>query len=230
MPGGYLGAMQSRVQAAVPVVYVRNVGSSRSFYGLFGYEEQRSGGEGDAHWSYLQCGEHTLLLACVQPLLIQVELPLLIYLFVTDLAGTREQLEHAQHPYEVGGYPDHAPGGEIRTHDPDGNVVLVGQRTGIPSEARSVPTGPEARFSLIKKAAEAVNRRGGAPSHCQIPAGDGSACTNLAEVKLADTWGATVWGCLSHVDEALINAPGTFIATEDANGLGPWLSRRRRSE
>ncbi|AEV86380.1 hypothetical protein ACWT_5362 [Actinoplanes sp. SE50] len=220
--------MQTGVQAAVPVLYVRSIESARRFYALFGYGESRAGGDGAARWSYLQCGEHTLLLAGVQPPLIQVELPLLIYLYVTDLAAVRDRLDEAGHEYEMAGYPEHAPGGELRTRDPDGNVVLVGQRTAIAADARVETTGPQARFSLIRQAAEAVSRRGGAPASCQIGAADGSACPKPAEVKLADTWGATVWGCLSHVDEALINARGTFIATEDGQGLGPWLSHRSR--
>jgi predicted enzyme related to lactoylglutathione lyase len=217
--------MQILVQAAVPVVYVRNIDSGRAFYTLFGYAEAQSGGETDASWSYLQCGEHTLLLACVQPPLIQAELPLLIYLYVTDLAAVQARLEEAGHSYEMAGYPDHAPGGEIRIHDPDGNVVSVGQRSAVGAGAKR--PGPDARRSLIKQAAEAVNRRGDAPPTCQIAAGGGSACPRAAEVKLADTWGATVWGCLDHADEALINAPAAFIASEDAQGLGPWLSRRK---
>src|SRR4051812_39602121 len=115
--------MQPRIQAAVPVCYVRNMQLSRAFYALFGYSQVREGGAGDASWSYLQCGEHTLLLAYVQPPLIQVELPLLIYLYVDDLAVVVERFDQAAQPFEQVGYPDHAPGGEIRTQDPDGNVV-----------------------------------------------------------------------------------------------------------
>ncbi|WP_433294036.1 VOC family protein [Actinoplanes sp. CA-030573] len=218
--------MQSRVQAAVPVVYVRDIGLSERFYALFGYEIQRSGRDGESRWSYLQCGEHTLLLAFVQPPLIQVELPLLIYLYVTDLAAVREQFDQAEHGYDMVGYPDHAPGGEMRTRDPDGNVVLVGQRTAVAAHDRVDTTAPEARFSLIKQAAEAIARRSGAPSACQVASSDGSPCDRPAEIKLADSWGVTVWSCLPHADEALIDAPGAFIATEDAQGLGPWLHRR----
>jgi hypothetical protein len=217
--------MPSRVQAVTPVVYVRDIEASQAFYALFGYGEQRSGSDGDARWSYLQCGEHTLLLASVQPPLIQVELPLLIYLYVTDLAELRARFDHTGHDYELTGYPDHAPGGEVRTHDPDGNTVLIGQLTAVPAHARAETTGPQARFSLIRKAAEAINHRGGAPSTCQVEAGPGKPCTSKAEIKLADGWGVTTWSCLDHADEALIDAPGAFIATEDARGLGPWLGR-----
>ena len=41
-----------------------------------------------------------------------------------DLGESDEQLDQAGHAYELVGYPDHAPGGEVRTRDPDGNVVL----------------------------------------------------------------------------------------------------------
>jgi hypothetical protein len=219
--------MRGVVSSAVPVCYVKQIGSARDFYGLFGYTEQRSGGDGDAKWCYLQCGDHTLLLAAVEPPLIQVELPLLLYVYVEDLATVREHFDTAGYAYEMVGYPDHAPGGEARTRDPDGNVVLFGQRVAVPVEARTEQTGQAARFSLIRQAAEAVSRRGGAPATCQIGAADGTPCTRAAEVKLADPWGETVWGCLQHADEALIDARSAFIASEDGSGLGPWLRHRR---
>src|SRR3569833_1152964 len=142
--------MQTGVEAAVPVLYVRNVASAQAFYALFGYRQMQAGGDGDAQWSYLKCGQHTILLACLQPALVPSELPLLIYLYVSDLAAVREQFDEAQQEYELTGYPDHAPGGELRARDPDGNVVLVGQRAAVTAQERTAPTGPEARFSLIK--------------------------------------------------------------------------------
>jgi catechol 2,3-dioxygenase-like lactoylglutathione lyase family enzyme len=219
--------MHGDVSAAVPVLYVRDLPAALEFYALFGYTEQRSGGDDDGHWSYLQSGEHTLLLAAVQPPLIAVELPLLIYLYVTDLAAVRSRFEAAGHPVELAGYPDHAPGGEARTRDPDGNVVLFGQRSAVPGGVRRRPTDESARSSLMRQAAEAIGRRGGAPPTCQVGTADGGQCPEAAEVKLADPWGETVWGCLVHADEALINARSAFIATEDGHGLGPWLRQRR---
>ena len=193
---------------------------------MFGYTETQGGENDGAFWSYLQSGSHTLLLACVQPPLIQAELPLLIYLYVDDLTVVQERFAAAGHPVELVGHPDHAPGGEFRTRDPDGNVVVFGQRTAGP-EDRRLRTDAAARSSMIRQAAETIGRRGGAPTGCQVGLMDGTPCEKPAEVKLADSWGETVWGCLDHTDEALLNARSAFIATEDDQGLGPWLRLRR---
>jgi predicted enzyme related to lactoylglutathione lyase len=198
---------------------------SRAFYGLFGFTEQRAGGEGDATWSYVQSGDATMLLAALQPALITVELPLLIYLYVDDAEAAMRRLTDAGYGAELVGYPDHAPGGEARTTDPDGNVVLFGQRAAVPAHARRA-TG-DARSSLMEQAARAVRQRGGAPAACQIGFADGRLCGAPAEVKLADPWGETVWGCLPHAEEALIGARSAFIAVEDGQGLGEFLRGRR---
>jgi catechol 2,3-dioxygenase-like lactoylglutathione lyase family enzyme len=219
--------MRGEVSGAVPVCYVRNVDQSIDFYALFGFTQSRSGEAGEARWAYLQCADTTILLAAVHPPLITVELPLLIYLFVEDVAAVSQRLRQAGRQVDHVGYPDHAPGGEGRTLDADGNVVLFGQRTAIPADKRVAPTGERARFSLMQQAAEAVSRRGGAPAHCQIGSHGGIPCTDPAEVKLADPWGETVWGCMKHADEALITARSAFIATEDGLGLSEFLRHRR---
>ena len=43
----YVAGMSSRVQAAVPVLYVRSVESAQAFYGLFGYHQTQTGGDSD---------------------------------------------------------------------------------------------------------------------------------------------------------------------------------------
>lgn len=219
--------MQSGVQAQVPVLYVADADAARRFYELFGYAEIRGGGDGGSRWAYLRCGELTLLLAAITPRLVTVELPLLIYLYVENLEPTVERLTAAGYAVERAGYPEHAPGGECRVVDPDGNVVLFGQRRAVPEQARVEQPGSEARFSLIREAAEAVNRRGGAPARCQIGGTRGESCPEPAEVKLADSWGDTAWGCMAHADETLLNARGAFLASEDGLGLGPFLLARQ---
>ena len=106
-------------------------------------------------------------------------------------------------------------------------MVQFGQRVAVAGELRRPVTDDGARMSLIKQAAEAISRRGGAPAGCQVGRTDGQPCPEPAEVKLADPWGETVWACLTHADEALIDARSAFIATEDEHGLGPWLRHRR---
>ncbi|MET7832231.1 VOC family protein [Micromonospora sediminicola] len=219
--------MRNGVQAQVPVLYVGDADAARRFYALFGYTEQRTGGDGDSRWSYLRCGDLTLLLAEVTPRLVTVELPLIVYLYVDDLAATTDRLVAAGHPVEAAGRPEHAPGGECRTVDPDGNTVLFGQQRVLPAQTRVPHGGAEARFSLIREAAEAAARRGGAPARCHIGGPRGETCDEPAEVKLADSWGDTVWGCLAHADETLLNARGVFLATEEDDGLAAYLRARR---
>jgi catechol 2,3-dioxygenase-like lactoylglutathione lyase family enzyme len=218
--------MNGVVSAAVPVCYVRNIEQARDFYAMFGYTERQGGEDRGSLWSYLQSGSQTLLLACVQPPPVRAGLPLLLYLYVDDLAAVRNRFEAAGHALELAGHPGHAPGGEARTKDPDGNVVVFGQRPGTQQD-RPAPADEAARSSMIRQAAEAIGRRGGAPAACQIGLADGGPCEQPAEVKLADSWGDTVWGCLTHTDEALINARSSFIATDDEQGLEPWLRARR---
>ncbi|MEV0430274.1 VOC family protein [Micromonospora sp. NPDC050495] len=219
--------MRDGVRAQVPVLYVSDADASRRFYQAFGYTQERAGGDGDARWCHLRCGELALLLAAVRPRLVTVELPLLIYLYVDDLAATAQRLTDAGYPVERVGHPEHAPGGECRTIDPDGNTVLFGRRRPAPGQSAGPETGEQARFSLIREAAATLSRRGGAPTRCQIGGPRGEACPEPAEVKLADTWGDTVWGCLAHADEALLNARGAFLASEDATGLGAFLRARQ---
>jgi GAF domain-containing protein len=63
------------------------------------------------------------------------------------------------------------------------------------------------------------------PATCQI-AGTTNPCTGPAEVKIADSWGSSAWGCLQHVEEALINLRSVFIANEDLGCLDAYLIRR----
>ena len=87
--------MRDAVESVVPVLYVVDVERSRQFYALFGFTEQRSGGEDTARWCYLQSHDLTMLLVAVQPRLITVELPLLLFIYVDDLDATLGRLEAA---------------------------------------------------------------------------------------------------------------------------------------
>ncbi|GIE90934.1 GAF domain-containing protein [Actinoplanes regularis] len=61
------------------------------------------------------------------------------------------------------------------------------------------------------------------PKHCQL--GGAADCTEPAEIKIADSWGDSAWGCLTHVEEAIINVRSVFIASEQLGGLAAYLNR-----
>lgn len=218
--------MPAVVRSLMPVVYVSDVDIAVGFYELLGLEEVLRGDDGQWAWAYLRCDELSLLLAAGAAPVPQESGPVQVYCQTDDVAGLQERLAAAAVPVEHLGYPDHAPGGEIRIVDPDQHVVMIGQTTGAP---RVDPTDRrDGRTTILQRAAEAVRRRGGTGQTCQIPERRGARCPEPAEVKLTDSWGDTAWSCMRHADEAVVGAPGVYLATENAEGLGTFLARRRR--
>jgi hypothetical protein len=61
------------------------------------------------------------------------------------------------------------------------------------------------------------------PEHCQL--GGAPGCTAPAELKIADSWGDSAWGCPDHVEEVIINVRSVFIASEELGGLAAYLNR-----
>lgn len=61
------------------------------------------------------------------------------------------------------------------------------------------------------------------PDRCQL--GGAKGCTEPAELKVADSWGDSAWGCSAHVEEAIINVRSIFIASEELGGLAAYLDR-----
>ena len=47
--------------------------------------------------------------------------------------------------------------------------------------------------------------------------------------QLTDSRGDTAWSCLTHAEQALIDARGVFLATQDPNGLTAHLTRKWRA-
>ncbi|MEV5632505.1 VOC family protein [Micromonospora tulbaghiae] len=199
--------MRSGVQAQVPVLNVGDADAAGRFYALFGYTGRR----GEDGRSCLRCGDLTLLIVEGTPA------PATLYLHVDDVAATTARLVAAGHPVE------NAPGGECCTADPDGNTILFARPPGVPAPK----VEPDGRPVPVRRAAQVAARRDGAPGHCQIGGPRGEPCTEPAEVKLADSWGDTAWGCLTHADETLVNARGAFLATEDGTGLAAYLAARQ---
>jgi predicted enzyme related to lactoylglutathione lyase len=218
------------VQSMIAVTYVRDIDSARAFYELLGFREQSAGRAATSAWSALHQGDLSVLLAYTRPPLEIAPLPLLFYFFCADLDAVVGALGTAGVEVIRTGHPPHAPGGEVKVLDPDGNTVLIGQAERSAS-ADGTQESEEAdaafRFSLLKEAAAAVSAQGGSTVGCGVPAPAGAPCPDPAEVKLADSGGDVVWACLAHAEEILITVPAAFIASRGEPGLADFLSLRR---
>jgi catechol 2,3-dioxygenase-like lactoylglutathione lyase family enzyme len=202
--------------------YVRDIEASRAFYELLGFYEVQSGRGPSSAWSALRNGRDTVLLAATRPPLPVPQFPLLFYFFFEDLDALLSALDDAGLAPVRLGHPPHAPGGEAKVSDPDGNTILLGQEERSPGQ----PPGPEENeqdwFSILKAAAALVQALGGTTAHCEISRA-GERCPQPAEVKLADPAGHSAWACLTHADQMLVAVPGAFIASQD-EGLAAFLS------
>jgi GAF domain-containing protein len=61
---------------------------------------------------------------------------------------------------------------------------------------------------------------------CQL--GGAQDCSRAAELKVADPWGDSAWGCLQHVEEALLSGSSIFVAEESMAGVAMFQSRGNR--
>jgi hypothetical protein len=210
----------------VAATYVRDIGTSRRFYELLGFQEHSSGEAASSAWSSLHHGINRILLASTKPALEVPALPLLFYFYFEDVDAVVCGLHAAGVASEHMGYPSHAPGGEVRLADPDGNTVLLGQRERSASQRPLTADEAKSRFSLLREAAAVVAALGGTTSRCQVSAPKGAQCAKKAKVKLADPGGFSLWSCLDHADEILVTVRGAFIAQQDGSGIAEFLAHR----
>ena len=78
--------------------------------------------------------------------------------------------------------------------------------------------------SRIHEAAEA-HRGVEHPATCQL-GGARHACPASPDLKIADPWGDSAWGCAKHVEEAIVHVRSVFLASEELGGLGAYMRRR----
>jgi catechol 2,3-dioxygenase-like lactoylglutathione lyase family enzyme len=117
------------VRDLVPYAHVQDVGASVEFYSVLGFEPVATmGGRGqDGWWVYLQAGRARLMLAAADEPVVADAQAVLFYLYTDDLRRLRQQVvAQGLGPSPIG-HPAHMPAGEIRLHDPDGYVLLIGQ-------------------------------------------------------------------------------------------------------
>ncbi|AEV84247.1 diguanylate cyclase [Actinoplanes sp. SE50] len=105
-------------------------------------------------------------------------------------------------------------------HDALAKVVRAERELRAEAEERAA-----AAADLAARMRSAAAAQGAAPhpENCQL--GGASGCTEPAEIKIADSWGDSAWGCPVHVEEAIINVRSVFIASEELGGLATYVNR-----
>lgn len=134
------------VNRLVPFAHVASVDASMAFYHLLGFTPTRvlRDHQGAAFWAMLASGGAELMLARASGHIDAEQQAVLFYMYSRDVAMLRRQLIESGVPDRLSmntdtnsvgpfpavlgiNFPNHMPAGELRLHDPDGYVVLVGQ-------------------------------------------------------------------------------------------------------
>ncbi len=134
------------VNRLVPFAHVANVDESMVFYHHLGFTPMRvlKDHQGQAFWAMLASGGAELMLARASGPIDAEQQAVLFYMYSKDIATLRRHLiqcglpdsssaspeANASGPFPAVlaiSFPNHMPAGELRLHDPDGYVILVGQ-------------------------------------------------------------------------------------------------------
>lgn len=134
------------------MAHVADVDKSAEFYALLGFscDSRFSGFDGRTSWVALSSGKARLFLARASGPVTASEQAVLFYLYSSGVAALREHLlgqglpDAGNPPSERAAescrtipsgavvfrisHPFYMPDGELRVHDPDGYVLLIGQR------------------------------------------------------------------------------------------------------
>ncbi len=138
--------MPKMITGFVPFIHVADLLESQAFYEQLGLELlSRFGPEGDPYWARMVGYRSDLMLAKASAPIDPRVQAALFYLYTPDLVALREQLLAAgianggsyqgestdEFPrsgkvFDIT-HPDYMPAGQMRVHDPDGYVLLIGQ-------------------------------------------------------------------------------------------------------
>lgn len=134
------------ITALVPYAHVADVERSLAFYALMGFTRRtaHAAPSGRTIWADAVSGDARLMLAQASGPIPADQQAVLFYMYCNDVAALRTRL--LKHGVRDGGqfngkastspdrtmvfnlaFPFYMPAGELRVHDPDGYVILVGQ-------------------------------------------------------------------------------------------------------
>lgn len=141
-----------RVKDHVPMAHVNDVDESIAFYALLGFscESRFSDEEGQPYYAALRSEQAELMLTRASGLVDASQQAVLFYMYADDVEGLRNHLlqkglanagrvpgdrKMGDHDRAIPDgaavfdvcYPFYMTAGEVRVHDPDGYVVLIGQ-------------------------------------------------------------------------------------------------------
>ena len=116
------------VKALVAYAHVADLERSIAFYRQLGFSLAGDWeSEGRRVWAHLRSGDAQLMIAQASAPVVPDQQAVLFYCYADDVKRLRQQLQSAGIACGDVTYPDYMSEGEIRTVDPDGYVVLVGQ-------------------------------------------------------------------------------------------------------
>jgi len=137
--------MTTHIHRLTPMVHVAEVEHSIRFYALVGFElDNKVQVHGRTTWAMLRTGQARLMLTAASGPILAEHQAIILYLYSNDIAALRAHLLanglHDGDPFigEKGPnngrnvvftptHPFYMPEGEMRIHDPDAHVLLVGQ-------------------------------------------------------------------------------------------------------
>lgn len=138
------------IDAVTPYVHVQDVEGSVAFYAMLGFVVQASHAAADGRmvWASVACGAARIMLARASGPIVAADQAILLYMHGPDVQGLRSHLvakgvrdggaftgqtspgagrsRDAGEVFDVA-RPFYMPAGEVRVHDPDGYVLLIGQ-------------------------------------------------------------------------------------------------------
>lgn len=134
------------ISRLVPYAHVANIEQSLAFYALLGFavRSTHAGPDGRTVWANTESREARLMLARASGPIDADRQAVLFYMYCEDVAGLRARLlaagvhdggastgrpgpDHERGVVLNVTHPFYMPAGELRVHDPDGYVLLIGQ-------------------------------------------------------------------------------------------------------
>lgn len=91
------------------------------------------------------------------------------------------------------------------------------------AEADERAAASAALAEQLRAAADAQRHRPH-PATCQLGS-TRAPCPRPAELKVADSWGDSLWSCQQHAEEAILNVRNVFVASHELGGLAAYAAR-----